>query len=225
MLLALLGLPICTPLAVASEFSGAATLTTEYIYRGLKMSGGDPAIQLGIDFEHDSGLFVGAWATTVELPSAQGYRHVEADYYAGFQYSSPKPWSAIVTVLRYTYPDQSGGRSYDYDEVLVGASWQERYSIELGYTDDLYGLGRIGRHWELKAEWPVDGAWVVVAALGGHDTSDAAIASYLHWDIGASARFSRLTVDLRWYDNEPIYGFLARQSAGSQLVVSVSTAF
>lgn len=225
MILILLGSQACAPIAVASELSGVATLTSEYIYRGLEMSEGDPALQLGLDYEHDTGLFVGVWASTIDIREAMGSRDTELDYYAGFHYEAKSPITATVTVLRYSYPGQTGTHSYDYNEVLVGATWREQYSIELGYTSNLYGLERIGRHWELRSEWPIANAWVIGAALGGNDMSDAGVSRYLHWDIGASARFSRLTVDLRWYDNEQPGGFAAQLSAGSQVVLSISAAF
>ena len=225
MVLMLIASQAYSPFAVASEFSGMAALTSEYIYRGLKMSDGDPAIQLGLDYEHDTGLFAGIWASTIDIRSAMGERDTELDYYGGFHYAADSPFTATVTFLRYSYPGQTGTHSYDYNEVLVGATWRERYSIELGYTSNLYGLDRIARHWELRSEWPVANAWVIGAALGGNDMSDAGVSHYLHWDIGASARFSRLTFDLRWYDNEQPDGFAARSSADSQLVLSISAAF
>lgn len=213
------------PAAAASEFSGQATLTSEYIYRGLEMSDGNPALQMGLDYEHDTGFFVGVWASTIDIQTAMGSRDTELDYYAGFHYATDAPVTATVTLLRYSYPGQTGMHSYDYNEVLVGASWRERYSIELGYTSDLYGLDRTARHWELRSEWPVASAWVIGATLGGNDMSDAGVSRYLHWDIGASARFSRLTFDLRWYDNELPDGFAALLSANSQLVLSISASF
>ena len=213
------------PNAGASEFSGIATLTSEYIYRGLSLSDGDPAIQLGLDYEHDSGLFIGVWASTIDLPSATGQRDIELDYYAGFHYAAESAITATVTLLRYTYPGQTSTHRYDYNEVLFGSTWLERYSIEFGYTSNFYGQDRIGRHWELRSEWPVANAWVIGAALGGNEVSDAGVSHYLHWDVGASARFSRLTFDLRWYDNEQPDGFAAQLSANSQVVLSISAAF
>jgi len=213
------------PAAAASEFSGLATLTSKYIYRGLEMSDGDPALQMGLDYEHDTGFFVGVWASTIDIQTAMGSRDTELDYYAGFHYATDAPVTATITLLRYSYPGQTGMHSYDYNEVLVGASWRERYSIELGYTSDLYGLDRTARHWELRSEWPVASAWVIGATLGGNDMSDAGVSRYLHWDVGASARFSRLTFDLRWYDNELPDGFAALLSANSQLVLSISASF
>ena len=213
------------PAAAASEISGLATLTSEYIYRGLEMSDGNPALQLGLDYEHDTGFFVGVWASTIDIQTAMGSRDTELDYYAGFHYAAESPVTATVTLLRYSYPGQTGMHSYDYNEILVGASWREQYWIELGYTSDLYGLDRTARHWELRSEWPVASAWMLGATLGGNDMSDAGVSRYLHWDVGASARFSRLTFDLRWYDNELPDGFAALLSANSQLVLSISAAF
>ncbi len=222
---AVLGCQFQPSAAAASEFTGIASLTSQYIYRGLAQSDGNPAFQFGLDYEFDAGIFVGAWASTIDLQSAFGQRDTELTLYLGYHYESEAPLSATLTVLRYTYPGQTGSHSYDHNEVLVSTTWREQYSIELGYTDDLYGLGQIGRHWELRSEWPVANAWVISAALGRNDLSNIGVSRYLYWDVGVSARFSRLVVDLRWYDNETPDGFAASISAGSQFVVSLSIAF
>lgn len=224
-LTAWLALQISAPSTDASELSGVVALTSEYIYRGLEMSAGNPALQLGLDYEHDTGLFAGAWVSSVDLRAATGRRDTELDYYAGFRFDSDAPVSTMVTVLRYTYPNQTGAHDYNYTEILVGASWREHYSVELGYTSNLYGFDRVGRHWELRSEWPFANVWVFGAALGGNDMSDAGVSRYLHWDVGASARISRLTFDLRWYDNERVDGFAAVYSANSRFVLSISAVF
>jgi uncharacterized protein (TIGR02001 family) len=223
--LVVLGCPFSIPTAAVSELTGLVSLSSEYIYRGLMQSDGDPAFQLGLDYGFDNGIFAGAWASTIDLRNAAGERDTELDFYLGYHYASEAPLSATITVLRYTYPGQTASHSYDYNELLLSTTWREQYSIELGYTDNLYGLGQIGRHWELRSEWPVANAWVISAALGRNDISSIGVSEYLHWDLGASARFSRLVLDLRWYDNESPDGFAASISAGSKFVVSLSAAF
>lgn len=211
--------------ATGSELSGIVTLASEYIYRGQALSDNNPAVQAGVDYEHDAGWFAGVWASTVDLPNPTGRRDVELDYYAGYHFASDSPFSAAVSLVRYTYPGQTGVIDYDYTEAIVVASWKERFSIELGYTDDLYGFDVPGRHAELRGDWPWLGAWVVSAGAGYNDIEETTTSSYWYWDLGASARFSRLTVDLRWYDNETPRGFLDRLSAGSRVVVALSAAF
>lgn len=211
--------------AAASDLSGIATLTSEYIYRGQAVSDGDPALQLGLDYEHDSGLFAGAWASTIDVRTAFGERDTELDFYVGYHYAPESPLALTATLVRYTYPGQSAAVDYDYNEALFTVTLGGRHSAELGYTANLYGLGRTGRHWELRSEWPLAAAWVVSAGLGRNDLADFAASPYYHWDIGASARFSRLTADLRWYGNERHTSGVGGQSAGSQFVISLSVAF
>jgi len=223
--IAAVSLACCGHPAQGSELSGNVTLTTEYIYRGQALSDGNPAIQAGIDYDHDSGFFAGAWASTVDLPNPTGRRDAELDYYAGYHYAPESPLSTSVSLVRYTYPGQTGAIDYNYTEALVVVAWDDRYSIELGYTNSLYGFDAMGRHAELRGDWPLRNGWVVGAGLGYNDIADVGTSSYSYWDLGVSARFSRLTVDLRWYDNETPEGFLGRLSAGSNFVASLSVTF
>ena len=48
---------------------------------------------------------------------------------------------------------------------------------------------------------------------------------YTYWDLGLSTRWTRLTFDLRWHDNEAIQGTFRNWSAGSRFVASVSYGF
>jgi uncharacterized protein (TIGR02001 family) len=211
----------------ASEtgFSGAVTLTSEYIYRGQALSDGNPALQFGLDYQHGSGWFAGAWATTVDIVSRFGRRDVEVDYYVGYSHAFESPLALSATFIRYTYPGQTGFFDYDHDQWLASATLLESYVLEVGYSDDIYGFDRVGRHVELRAEQPVASAWVVSAGLGRNDLESLRGNKYLYWDIGVSARFARLNADLRWYDNETIDGFVGYLSAGSQLVVSLTASF
>jgi len=208
-----------------SGFAASVTLTSEYIYRGQARSDGNPAVQLGLDYEHGSGWFAGVWSSTIDMQSPYGRRDVELDYYAGYHHAFEAPLTLAASLIRYTYPGQTGSFDYDHNQWLVTATFDDRFSLEAGYSDDIYGWGRIGRHWEARLEQPFSNAWVLGAGLGRNDLDDIGVEDYLYWDVGASSRFSRVTVDLRWYDNEPIRGILDWLSAGSQVVLSLTAAF
>lgn len=211
--------------ASGSELSGGITLTSRYIYRGQALSYDNPAFQAGLDYENDTGFFLGAWASTVDLPNPTGRRDAELDYYAGYHFLLDSKFSASLALTRYTYPGQTGPIDYDYTEAIVLLAYDDRYSVEFGYTNDLYGFDVPGRHAEIRADWPLRNAVIVSAGFGYNDTGEISTTGYRYWDLGASARFSRLTVDLRWYDNQAPGGYLGRLSAGSQTVVSLSVAF
>lgn len=224
-LFALLAAFAWMPGALASEFSGRLTATSEYIYRGLAMSAGDPALQLGLDYAHDSGLFGGVWGSTIDLYVGAGKQNYEVDFYAGYHHEFHDSLSATATVIRYTYPGGSGSYDYDYNEFLLSTTFFERYTLEAGVRDEVYGYDKTGHHLELQAEWPIVSGWVLGATLGRNDLKYAGTSPYYYWDIGASARFARVIMDVRWFDNEEHYAFGTPQSAGSQFVLSLSYAF
>lgn len=211
--------------AHASELSGNVALTSEYIFRGQALSDGNPALQAGIEYAHDSGLFAGAWATTIDLRSASGRRDLQLNYYAGYHFASESPVGGSLSLFHYTFPGQSGARDYNYTELLATAYFGDSYLVEAGYADEYYGFDWANRHVELRGNWPLPNAWVIGAGLGWNDIDAAVPTDYLYWDLGVSARYSRLTIDLRWFDNETQSGALSWMSAESQLVATLSVAF
>jgi len=211
--------------SIAAEVSAIVTVSSEYIYRGQAISDHNPALSAGIDYEHESGWFAGAWASTIDLDSPFGHRDLEVDYYGGYHYRNDGRLELAASVIRYTYPGQTGSHDYDHNEYLVAVTLDERHTLEFGYTADVYGLERSARHWELRSEWPTASAWIVGGGVGLNDLRNVGSTRYLHWDLGASTRFAWLTVDLRYYDNEMPGGGFGRWSAGSRVVLSLSRAF
>ncbi|MDH5425668.1 MAG: TorF family putative porin [Gammaproteobacteria bacterium] len=63
--------------AAMAELTANITLTSNYVTNGISQTGDKPALQVGFDYEHKSGLYVGTWASNVD----PGY---EADVYAGY---------------------------------------------------------------------------------------------------------------------------------------------
>ena len=190
------------------------------------MTNGNPALQFGLDYQHDSGWFGGAWATTVDMSSSFGRRYFEFDYYAGFHVDTDSNWTATLTLMRYTYPGATGRYDYDHNELLLGAAWNNRYFVELGYTRDLYGLDRIGKYWALRSEWPLNEIWMAGVGLGGNDFSDVGTSHFMYWDLGVTASVSRFSFDFRYYEHEPTDGFiLGPRSAKPQFAASVTASF
>jgi uncharacterized protein (TIGR02001 family) len=213
----------------AGELNGTATLTSEYVYRGLSLTDGNPALQAGLDYEFGSGLFLGAWASTLDLETANAQFDTELDLYLGYHAAPVPSLGVALTLMRRTFPGQSGiygdDIDWDYTEALASATFYDRYTLEFGYADDQYGRGESAWHGELRADWTHRSSWVLGGGVGYYDLSELGTPGYWYWDLGATARYAWLTVDLRWYDNETPEGYYAALEAGSKLVLSLSTGF
>ena len=85
------------------EISGNVALTTDYRFRGVSFSGEDIAIQGGFDVAHESGFYVGAWASSLEDSALYG--NSELDIYAGWSGDVATGLSIDAGVLYYIYPN------------------------------------------------------------------------------------------------------------------------
>ena len=160
--LAAAGLSLSTPAMaqsddeVASDFTVSANvaLTTDYRFRGVSLSGGDPALQGGFDVAHDSGFYIGTWASSIDGGAAYG--DLELDIYAGWSGNLSDAVSVDVGVLYYIYPTEDLGLDTDYIEpyASVGvnfgpaeATFGVAYAPEqdsLGGDDNLYLYTDVG---------------------------------------------------------------------------------
>ena len=103
-------------------FSGYVQGVSDYRFRGLSLSGGDPAIQGTINLNHSSGFYAGAWASSLDANITPFYGDVELDLYAGWTGPITSGLTADVGVLRYIYPSNDGNGPADYWEPYASLS-------------------------------------------------------------------------------------------------------
>jgi uncharacterized protein (TIGR02001 family) len=99
--------------------SGNAAIVTDYRFRGVSLSGGDPAIQGGIDLEHESGFYVGTWGSSID---GGDYGSVELDFYGGWAGEVAPGLELDVGILYYMYPNGLAGADLDYWEPYASVS-------------------------------------------------------------------------------------------------------
>ncbi|OYX63350.1 MAG: hypothetical protein B7Y88_12900 [Sphingomonadales bacterium 32-64-17] len=103
------------------ELSGNAAVVSEYRFRGVDLSGGDIAIQGGVDAAI-GGFYVGTWGSSLDEDTV-GYGHTKLDVYAGYS-GSAGVISYDIGVLAYLYPNAPAGKDTDYIEpyASIGAT-------------------------------------------------------------------------------------------------------
>ena len=135
-------------------FSANVALTSEYRFRGVDLSGGDVAVQGGLDLGHESGFYVGTWASTLDNDTV-GFGDIELDVYGGWSGDVGEGVALDVGVIGYLYPDAGPG-DFDYvefysslgfplgpAETTVGVAYAPEQD-SLGGTDNLYVYSDVG---------------------------------------------------------------------------------
>ncbi|MDX1515766.1 MAG: TorF family putative porin [Woeseiaceae bacterium] len=187
--------------AVGAEFSGYVTATSDYVRRGVTQSDGGPALQLALDVEFDSGIYAGAWGSTVDIASGGARtRDVESNYYLGYAVDAGERWRIGGNVVWYEYPGSRGSVRYDYVEYSATAGFDDWLWIEFAWSPDFYHSGRATRALDVYAEIPVATNWLVGGGGGYYDVSDFAGHGFGYWQLGVTRVLSLVDVDLRYHD-------------------------
>ncbi len=146
-----------------------AAVTSDYRYRGISQSRLNPAVSGGVDFAHKSGLYVGAWASSIKwIKDFGGNAGMELDVYGGYKGAINDAVSYDVGVLGYIYPSNQLTPSTNTTEIygaLTMGPVTAKYSHS---TTNLFGLaGSKGSGYlDLSATFDLGGGWSVVPHLG-----------------------------------------------------------
>lgn len=209
--------------AEAAELDGSAALTTDYVFRGITQTQGDPAAQVGASLTSDSGLYGAVWGSTVEYPGDTGASS-EFDYVVGWGGQLAEDWAVDVNVTYFDYP--SARVDLAYAELIGTLTWRDNYWLMLGYSPDVFATDQTGVYAQVGATLPINEAVRIEAALGHYDLDDAYGDSYSHARLGAVWAF-RAPFELRVtaHGTDSSARQLFPELAGSRVEVALQASF
>jgi len=108
---------ISTSTLAVDGLSANVGFTNNYLWRGLEQTNGKPAISGGIDYETNSGFYVGTWVSNADW--AQGMTY-ELDIYGGYS-ATFNNLAYEVGFVHYAYPDSID--DVDFTEVNASVSY------------------------------------------------------------------------------------------------------
>lgn len=93
-------------------FTGNVSIVSDYRFRGISQTMREPAIQGGFDYAHQSGIYLGTWASNVD-GTTHFYNNtsMEWDLYGGYK-GKLKPVPEIAYNLGCIYYDYPGGETF-----------------------------------------------------------------------------------------------------------------
>jgi uncharacterized protein (TIGR02001 family) len=196
----LLGAALVATRVDAADFSGSVAVTTDYVFRGVSQTQGDPALQLGLKLAFEPGVYVSSWASNVDYGSAVG-SDAEVDYVVGWAGELSPTWALDVNLTRYTYPGTNDDLDLDYNELVGTLTWDGRWFGVLGYSNDVFATGESGTYVQLGARLPLSDTWTLEGSIAHYALGSTYADDYQHATL--SAVYTRGPLALRFNGHVP----------------------
>lgn len=198
-ILAALGL-LAAAAAANAQVTSTWTLTNDYDFRGASQSATDPAVQASIDYAHESGWYVGAWASNVDFgPADVDY---EVDLYTGFSGGDENGLGWDVGLVYYSYPDES---DFNYPEIYGKLNYG-MFSGALFYSNDYVNSGDSAEYLSGDVAVPLPQNFSILGHAGysfgdfwdGEDGDSSS--DYIDWSVGVGYTVGNFELALKWVD-------------------------
>ena len=228
------------------SLSGNMAVVTDYRFRGISQTYGQPAIQGGIDYSHASGFYLGNWNSSVSGISFSSGGGIEMDFYGGFK-KAFGDFGFDVGLLQYYYPNAkaAGTEKYDTLEAYIAGSWKWltlKYSLTL---TDWFGVNSVSMsstagnsegsgYLELNASYEIRPKLTLVGHIGQQTVKNYGNLDYVDYKIGATYDMSGWVLGAAYVDtdaSDPFYTTVAdgtgkvKDIGKGTVVLSVSKSF
>ena len=194
-----------------AEISGNVALTTDYVFRGISQTGEDPAVQGGFDYAHDSGFYLGTWASSLEFgedSSVVDPASMELDVYAGYSGNFTDALSYDVSVVHYMYPGASSSLNYDFTEVGAALGYDfgvAAITVGVAYSPDYFASSDTATYYYADLAVPLPSDFSVNFHVGQQNIDDNAAfgtPDYADYKVGVSKDIAGFGLALDWVDTD-----------------------
>lgn len=172
-------------------------VVSEYRYRGISQSRLKPALQGGLDYAAPSGLYIGAWASTIKwIKDAGGDADVEIDVYGGYKTEVAPGLTMDVGLLQYYYPSHKLGVSPNTLEVYGALSYGPVTAKYSHSTTNLFGFAdsKNSSYFDVSANFDLGSGMTLTPHVGHQTVKRNAAASYTDYSLTLAKDFSGLVL-------------------------------
>jgi len=219
--------------AMAEELpiSANISIVSDYAFRGISQTDQRPALQGGLDWEHDSGFYLGFWASNVSWLNDLGAKKnsMETNFYGGYA-TELGPIGIDVGLLQYYYPGSYGGQ-YKADgnkkphtlEGYVGLSYEwVSFTYSHSFTN-LFGIAdsKKSKYYDLSASYEVMDGLTIDAHYGYSRIKGSDGGNYKDWKLGLTKSYGGFDWGLHYVDTN----IKNEKLADDRVILSVSKSF
>lgn len=188
------------PSAGFADTYGTLTGTTNYIGRAYTKTQNDFAIQGNLDYQHESGVYLGASASNVNFGDRDFTDSAKVEFtpYLGYTHKLADDWRVDVQWTRYLYDGKIFGRQADYNEFFLFLHYRDLLSLRASISDDFYGQNKVTGDYELTLRYPVTDYLEVSSGAGYSQVESVLEYDYVYWNAGVTGRYKFIAADLRY---------------------------
>jgi len=182
--------------------TGNIALVTDYRFRGISQTFGQPALQGGFDYSHSSGFYLGNWNSNISETAGFPNGNLEMDFYGGYKRAFGD-FGLDLGAIYYYYPgtDAAGNTRYgacnpttascgtgvvNNKEVYIGASWKFLSAKYYHSVGDYFSLPATkgSNYIDLTATFDLGSGWGLVGHGGRMNVKDLNGGSYTDYKVG-----------------------------------------
>lgn len=193
-LLAVYGLLLADP--ALAQLSAQVGVASDYVYRGVSLNDGNPAVMAAVNYDSTWGGFVGGQVAQTRL---YGEHHAEPLWTidAGYAHALTSRLSWEVGA---TYSIFSNFTFWNYAETFVGIS-SENWNLRLYHAPNYFGRQRRSDYIELNGAYPLNDRWRLIGHLGVQQTKiihDGDRDRTYDASFGVGTKLDRVNLQLLW---------------------------
>ncbi len=193
-------------------------LASQYVYRGLAQTNGNPAVQGGVDYAYKGFFYVGAWMSNSsyfnDLMNGAS-SSLEMDGYAGFKGKISGDWKYDVGFLHYDYPGTYPAASLaaaklvtpNSNEVYASVGYRKLWVKYSRATGTLFGIPNSSGTYYLEAngDFPILDTGFILSMHAGRQSfrgiapdgsTNDSLFSYTDYRVGISKDIHKYILSL-----------------------------
>ena len=183
----------------ASPLSASVAVVSDYLFRGVSQTHGDPSLQGALSYSFDSGLYLGIAGDTITwVKDYSNGGTTEVDLIVGFKNAfGGGDWNYDVGVIGYEYPGHGAANSFGANPnttEVYGALGYKEVSMKYSYATTPHFISWIGTSSNgktngsnyLEANWAHDlgDGWGITAHVGHQTVENLSDANYTDYNVG-----------------------------------------
>lgn len=189
---------------------GSLALTSDYIYRGVSESGGDPAGQADLHVHNSGGTYLGVWGSTRDH-NLDPYADYDVELYLGHRFDLSNTWGVTVEGRAHYYVGGTQEVSDDYQQISGSLTYLDRWTLSVTAIPNAVRYWydhRLGRSpaWaaDTSAQWLIFEGFFLTGSAGyyystGTGAGIQAAVGYWYGSAGLAYEYRRWRLDVGYF--------------------------